>query len=416
MGVKVRIVGAGYGGVRAALELDRRFQRRADVQVTLIDKNGDHQLITESYRPAAGSARPRALTVPLRDIFDPTRVRVVQGEVTAIQVNESRLVLGNSKIVSYDRLIVAPGSRPEFFDIPGVEEHCLTIQGVNSAELVRRHIEERLGGTASTPSDSPEQPDKARKTIVVIGGGFTGVEFAGELADQIPTMARRMNFRPEDVRIVCIEAAPDIMPGFADPLVDVAVETLLRKGVSLETGVPIVKVQSGRVFLGDGREIAAQTLIWTGGVRANSLVENSFTTGSRGRAIVNEHLQSVDSAKVYVVGDAALVLDPDSGRPLPPTAQHAIEQGRLAARNVWADIVGLPADSYRSRPFGVVATVGRDVGLATLGGIPFAGRFPAVLKDAATLRYIHSLGGPRLLGKFLRRHWAALLLRQAPAR
>lgn len=412
MRVKVRIVGAGYGGVRAALDLERRLQRRPEVQVTLIDKNAEHQLITESYRPAVGSAHPRALTIPLRDIFGDTRVQLVQAEVTDIRVGEGRLVLDGSKIMSYDRLIVAPGSRPEFFNIPGVAEHCLTIQGVNSAEVVRRHIEKTFGNPlAEAGAGARETPDSARRTVVVIGGGFTGVEFAGELADRIPVMARTMHFRPEDVRIVCIEAASDIMPGFADPLVDAAVETLLRKGVSLEMGVPIVKVESDRIVLKDGREIRAETIIWAGGVRANPLVESSFTTGHRGRAVVNEHLQSIDSDNVYIVGDAALALDPDSGRPVPPTAQHAIEQGRLAARNVWAAIVGLEADSFRSRPFGVIATVGRDVGLAALGGVQLAGRFPAVLKDAATLHYVYSLGGSRLLAKFLRRHWGALLLR-----
>lgn len=408
--VKVRIIGGGYAGVRAALDLDRRLQRRPGVRVTLVDKRPYHQLITESYRPAAGTTEAQALTIPLEHIFSGTRVRFVQGEVTRIMPAEQRFVLDGKKVLGADRLIVAPGSRPEFFSIPGVEEHCLTIQGVNSADVVKEHIEAVFSAAQKSPVGEDER--QSCMTVVVIGGGFTGVEFAGELADRIPVLARRYGFQPDEVHIVCIEAAPDIMPGLEEPLVDAAVETLRKKGVRLETGVPIVEVTPDRVVLKDGREITARTIIWTGGVRAHPLVEEHFTTGARGRAVVNEHLQSVDNPNVYVAGDSALVLDPVTERPVPPTAQHAIEQGRLAARNVWADIVGLEFDAFRNRTFGVIATVGRDVGLTSLGGFQLAGRFPAVLKDASTLRYIYSLGGSRLLLKFMAKNWSSLLLRQ----
>lgn len=420
--MKVRIIGAGYAGVRAALDLDRRLQRRPDVKITLVDKRPYHQLVTESYRPAAGSTQSKALTIPLQHIFSDTRVRVMQGEVTQIKVAEGRFLLDGDKVLGFDRLIVAPGSQPEYFSIPGVEEHSLAIQGVNSADVVREHIEAMFSmarktahsGAAGGDADAAPLTEDERRAylgVVVIGGGFTGVEFAGEFADRIPVLAQQFGFGPDEVRIVCIEAAADIMPGFEDPLVDAAVETLLSKGVSLEMGVPVARVEPGRVLLKDGRVIEARTVIWAGGVRAHPLVAAGFTTGARGRALVNEHLQSVDSPHVYVIGDSALAVDPTTGRYAPPTAQHAIEQGRLAARNVWADIVGLPLDAFRDRSFGVIATVGRDVGLTSLGGFQLAGRLPAVLKDAATLRYIYSLGGTRLLLKFMSKHWSALLFR-----
>lgn len=406
--MKVRIIGAGYAGVRAALDLDQRLQRKSNVRITLIDKQPYHQLITESHKPAAGSVDLKALTIPLKDIFADTRVQTMRGLVTEIRVAAHQIVLDGDKVLKFDQLIVAPGSYPEFFSIPGVEEHCLTIQGVNSATVVREHIESIF---ALAREQGTEKQRKPYLTVVVIGGGFTGVEFAGELADRIPVLAKRLDFAPEDVRIVTIEAAPDIMPGFEEPLVDAAVETLLDKGVSIELGVPIVRVDPDRVVLRDGREIEARTIIWTGGVRAHPLVESSFTTGIRGRAVVNEYLQSVDDPNVYVVGDSALAIEPRTGRPVPPTAQHAIEQGRIAARNVWAAVVGRGPGTFKDKSFGIVATVGRDVGLTSIGGYKLAGRLPAVIKDVSTLRYIYSLGGSRLLLKFVYRNWPALLLR-----
>lgn len=406
--MKIRIVGAGYGGVRAALDLDKRFYGRNDVHITLINPHPYHQLITESHKPAAGSVGSQALTIPLDDLFGGTAVETMQGTVTDVGVGKGQLVVDRRKILKFDFLILAPGSRPEFFSIPGVAEHCLTIQGVNSADIVKHHIESMFARAQQQPTEKDRRP---YLTIVIVGGGFTGVELAGELADRIPTLAERFGFSPRAIRLVTIEAAFDIMPGFAEPLVDTAVETLLKKGVSIEMGVPIVQVEPDRVLLKDGRHIEARTIIWTGGVRAHPLIERRFSTGVRGRAVVNEHLQSVDDASIYIIGDAALAVDKETGRPVPPTAQHAIEQGRIAARNVWAAANGRAPDVFLNKAFGIIATVGRDVGLANIGGYKLAGRLPAVMKDVSTLRYIYSLGGPRLLFKFMSRHWPALLFR-----
>lgn len=399
--MNVKIIGGGYGGVRTALDLDRRLRGRRGVRITLIDKQPYHQLITELHKPAAGGSAVEAAAIPLSDIFSGTGVRVLTAAVTDICVGRHRIELQGRRLVKFDRLVVALGSEPEYFSIPGVKQHCLTIQGLNSARHIRQHIETMFAKARSITAERERRP---YLTIVVMGGGFTGVEFAGELADRMPTLARKFGLSPRDVRIITIEAAPDILPGFDEPLVDAAVETLVKKGVTLMMGSPIVEVGSGFVALKDGYRVDAQTMIWTGGVRAHGLVEQSFSTRARGRAIVNEYLQSVDDPNIYVVGDAALAINPKTGQPVAPTAQNAVEQGRVAARNIWAEITGRSLTAYTAKTLAVVATVGRDVGLTRIGPYKLAGRFPAVVKDLSTLRYIYSLGGSRLLLKFLYRN------------
>lgn len=403
--MKIRVLGAGYAGVRAALDLDRRLRRR-DVQVSLVNRDGCHELITELHRPAAGTSR-RVLALALADIFAGTGVELLQGSVTDIRLKERQVVLDQKRVLYYDRLVVALGSEPEYFAIPGLAEHSLTLRSLNSAQVIRRHIEAMLTQAAALADPAARRP---YLTVVVAGGGFTGVELAGELADGLPVLARRHGLPREELRIITVEAAPDILPGFDEPLIDAAVDVLMRKGVHLVLGTPIVAVEPGGVLLQDGSRIAARTIIWSGGVRAHRLVERCFTTRTRGRAAVNAYLQSVDDPRVYVIGDAALVLHPKTGQPLAPTAQHAVQQGRWAARNLWAELTDRPLRPYPAITMGVVATIGHGVGLARIGPFKLAGRFPAVIKDVNTWRYVYSLGGLRLvlktLGRNLSPRWA----------
>lgn len=397
--VKIRVLGAGFAGVRAALDLDRLLGRQG-VDISIINKDPYHELTTEIYRPAAGRD-VRVLAVPLKDIFAGTSVAVVQGTVTDIRLRERQVVLDRQRILKFDRLVVALGSEPEYFSIPGLRENSLTLKSLNSAENIRRHIDAMLSQAAALANPADRQPFA---TVIIAGAGLTGVELAGELADQRPVLARRHGLVPEEIRIITVEAAPDILPGFDDALIEAATDMLMRKGVSLILGTPLRAVEPGAVVLEDGTRIAARTIIWSGGVRANRLIEKCFTTRNRGRAVVNEYLQSVDDPTVYIIGDAALAINTRTGQPVAPTAQHAVQQGRLAARNIWAELKGRPLRAYRARTIGVLATVGHDVGLAHIGPIKLFGRFPVVVKDLNTWRYILSLGGTRLLLKVLWRN------------
>lgn len=410
--MQIKILGAGYGGVRAALDLDRWLGDREAVEITLVDANDYHQLVTELHKPAAGTAGEQAMVIPLRDIFRHTRVKLLQARVKDILPQDYQVILEGGGVLRYDRLVVALGSVPEYFNIPGVREHSLTIRSINSARTIREHLEGAFRRAAEIESADERAP---YLTVVVAGGGFTGVEIAGELADRLPRLARELGLPAEEVKVVMVEALPELLQGFSPHLVEQASRTLAEKKVEVLLGVPITRMEPGAVMLQDGTRLQAQTVIWSGGVRGNPIVEKRFPTSGRGRAVVNEFLQSPAYPDVYLVGDCALALDPATGRPVAPTAQNAVEQGRVAARNIWAEYTGRPLRPYRPVNKGVVVSVGRGIGLARLGAYDLAGAGPAVLKDVITWLYIYSLGGYRLLLKYALSHLPARDGRKGPS-
>lgn len=397
--MRIVVLGAGYGGLRAALDLHHWLGDRPAVEIVLVDQHDYHQLVTKLHKPAAGTASAARLAIPLRDILYDTRIRFVHRRVEDILPDERAVRLEGGVTLRWHRLIVALGSAPEYFDVPGVAEHALTIQSINSARLIRTHVEAMFRQGAAMGDEEARQ---AFFTVVVAGGGFTGVETAGELADGLPRLAQEVGVPPKTVRIVTVEAFPELLRGFSPRLVEEAAKTLQGKGVELLLGVPIAEVTDHGVVLEDGRRIGARTVIWTGGVRGSPLVERRFPSGLRGRAKVDPYLRSPAYPDVYLIGDCALALDPATGRPVAPTAQHAIEQGRVAARNVWAEYTGRPLRPFRPAKKGMVVSVGEGVGLARLGRFDVSGAAPAVLKDAITWRYVYSLGGWRLLWKYVR--------------
>lgn len=399
--MQIRVLGAGYAGLRAALDLDRWLGDRDAVQITLIDRHDYHQLVTELHKPAAGTGSASRLAIPLRDILKGTRIRFCQRAVKDILPDDEAVVLEGGTVLRYQRLVVALGSSPEYFAIPGVAEHALTIRSINSARTIWNRLEWAFRRAAAVGEGAERE---ALLTVVVAGGGFTGVELAGELADRLPVLARDVGAPPEAVRIVTVEALPELLSGFSPRLVAEAARALEEKKVHLVLGAPITRVDEQGVELEDGRRIASRTVIWTGGVRGHPIVERRFPCKGRGRAEVDPFLRSPAYPNVYIIGDAAFAVDPRTGRPVAPTAQHAIEQGRVAARNIWAGYTGRPLRPYRPINKGIVVSVGRGVGLARLGRYDVSGAAPAVLKDAITWLYVYSLGGYRLVLRYALAH------------
>lgn len=392
--MRILILGAGYGGLRAALDLHRRVGRRPHTHITLVNKHDYHQFRTELHKTAAGTVEAELVRIPLRAILAGTSIHFVKGVVEAIRPRARRVDLASGESLAYHRLVVALGSDPEYFDIPGLREHALTIQTLNSAQRIRQHIEMNLE-TASRIADPEER--RPYLTVVVGGGGLTGVEFVAELADRLPRLVRRRGIPEEELRLITIEAASEILAGFDRHLVEKAQRLLARRGIELRLNTKIRSVRPDRVELEGQPPIYTRNFIWAGGVRGNAVVEAAFTSNSRGRALVNEYLQSVDFPDVYIIGDCALALHPETGQPVAPTAQNAIAQGRLVARNIAAELAGRPLERYRATNYGMVASLGRNAAIASIGGIPVTGIPAVMLKDLVTLRYVWSIGGPGLL-------------------
>lgn len=397
--MRIVILGAGYGGLRTALDAGRRLGAAPDVTIRLIDKHDYHQFRTELHRTAAGTSAIEEARLPLAQVLAGVPgVRPIRGEVKEIEPGNATVSLADGRKLGYDRLVLALGSDPEYFAIPGLQEHGLTLRSINSARVIRDHIEEMLS-RAVDESDPAEQ--ERLFTIVVGGGGLTGVEFATELADRLPELGRRFGFSPGRTRLILIEALPDILRGFDRKLIQAARRRLKRKGIALSLAAQIVAVYADRVEIEGGRIIPTRTFIWTGGVRGNSVVEASLETRARGRAVVDRYLRAVEHPEVYAIGDCALALNPRTGQPVAPTAQNAIHQARLVALNLAAEYRGRPLRPYLGKDFGVVASLGKGYGVANLDGFGIRGVPAAALKDLVALHYLYSIGGPRLLWRRL---------------
>ncbi|MBI4318097.1 MAG: NAD(P)/FAD-dependent oxidoreductase [Chloroflexi bacterium] len=387
-------MGAGYGGLSAALRLERRLRRDPNSEIVLVDQNDYHQLIPRIHEVAAGSIAPEAATVPLERLLGGKAVRFLKAGVKDFRLEQQR-VLADGGEIPYDFLVIALGSETDFFGIPGLREHSLTLKSIEDALVLKEHVERMF---ALSQSEDRDEHRKRLLTFIVGGGGFTGTELAGEMADWLVELRATYNVDPQSVRLLVLEASPQLLTGFDPDLVEIARRILERRGVELRLGTPVVHADADGVQLKTGERIKAGTVIWTGGVTTNSLVASSgLATGVRGRVVVNPYLESGSFVGVYVVGDSALVLNPKTGRPMAPSAQLAVQQGISAARNICADIRGRTRATYRPKVVGEVVSVGRREGLAVVGPLKFDGRLARILKEMTTLRYLYMLGGLDLL-------------------
>lgn len=391
---RVVVLGAGYGGLTCVLGLAKRL-RRDNVELVLVNKHEYHQFMTELHKPAAGSADCEYIRIKLSTILAGKKVRVVKATMERIDVENKKLVFDDGAELPFDKLIVAIGSVPEYYGIPGMAEHAFTLRSLNCSRTIHEHIEYQLANSKLVQSEAERQ---ACRTFVIGGAGLTGVEMAGELAETLPGLCRQYDIDPADVRVYNVEAVPAIMRDFDTTLSKRAAQDLERKGVDLSVGVPIAEVTADSISLKDGRTIPTHTVIWSGGVKANPMLETSgFPVGVRGRAKINGELRSEASPDIYVIGDCAEAIDTRTGRAVAPTAHNAIDQGVVAAKNVSADLKGGPRAEFHVADLGAVASLGESFAVGYMGKYKLIGRPASILKEMIEIKWIWNLGGIRMV-------------------
>ncbi|ARU61995.1 hypothetical protein CBW65_14020 [Tumebacillus avium] len=378
------ILGAGYGGMAAAVELEK-----SGLPFTLVNKHDYHYFTTLLHEPAGGRNEFEQYYVNLHDVLRRESSLVQKGMVKELRPKENKVVTEQGEL-SYDYLVVALGNAPEFFGIPGMKEHALLLRSLETAQQIHDHVERAF---ASYHQDQ----DESKLRILVGGAGLTGVELCGELAEWLPELAGQYGVPFSKIELINIEAAPTILPMLSDELREAAESALRKKGVKLLTGVAITKVNRDQVELKTGEVIDAKTIIWTGGVRANPLIaEAGLQTDPRGRAMVNEYLQSVDFSNVFVIGDSASFTGED-GRPLPPTGQAAAQMGDHAAQNLTHILQGRPLEPFRFVNMGTLASIGHEFGVGSVKGLNAVGVPASLMKEASKVKYLWSLGGLRMV-------------------
>ena len=386
MAKDIVILGAGYGGVLTALTV-REYMTREDANITLVNKYPTHQIITELHRLAAGNVTEHRLALPLEKIFKRKDVDIVVAEVESFDVNHKRVKLSNGDTLGYDVLVVGLGSVTNFFGIPGLEENSLILKSVDDAKKICQHVEERIKNYAQTK-------DPADATIVIGGGGLTGVELVGELVDWMPELAKKYGVDRKEIHIKLVEGMPKILPVLPDPLIDYATESLERRGVEFITGVFVTGVNGNVIELKDGSTITANTFVWTGGIAGHPLVGESGLEVNRGRATVNEYLQSTSHPDVFVVGDSAVAMNPE-GKPYAPTAQNSWQMGKTAGYNVYAYLTGGTMEKFDPVDLGTLASLGRKDCVAAVGAnrTHLKGAPAAIMKEASNVRYLAHIRG-----------------------
>lgn len=392
---KIVILGAGYGGVLTSLRLQKELNYN-EADVTLVNKHDYHYITTHLHMPAAGTDNPENARVNISKLIDEFKIDFVKSTVVQIRPQDRKVILEDGTL-SYDYLIIGLGGESETFGIPGLGEHAMNIRSINSVRLIREHIEYQFARFKR----EPHRTDYL--TFIIGGAGFTGIEFIGELADRIPELCKQFDVDNSLVKIINIEAAPTALPGFDPELVEYAMQVLQKKGVTFRIGTAIKECTSDGVVVGEGEEIKSQTVIWTGGVRGNRLIDEAGFETMRGRVKVDEFLRAPGHENIYILGDNSLVFNPE-GRPYPPTAQIAMQQGVNCAHNLVASIRNQPLKTFTYVNKGTVASLGKGEAIGVAFGKKYKGRVAAWLKKAIDLRYLFIIGGIPLVlrkGKFL---------------
>ena len=385
-GGRIVVAGAGYAGLHVALRLSAK-RRNNPMELTLVDRHDYHQVITELPRVAGGTRAADAVRIPLQDVLS-ERVRFIQTEISGFDLPGRRLLTGAGP-VGWTRLVLALGSRPNDFAIPGLEQRTLSLYSASDAERVWAAASKALDAAAAA-ADPEEQRRLA--TVVVGGGGATGVELAGELAEMLPEVASRHGLAPGRPAVVLVEAGPTILAGSSTPLIDKATTILSDLGVQVRTNAAIAAATKEGFRLKDGQLVQGGVFVWAGGVKAPGLVADSgLPAGHNGRVKVDQYLRVLDHPEIYVAGDLASVVDSRTGHVLPPLAQVALEEGETVARNLEADLAGLPLEAFTFHDKGFVVSVGTHRGVADIASITSGGRLAHLLKDAIEWEYRQSV-------------------------
>jgi NADH:ubiquinone reductase (H+-translocating) len=366
---KVVIVGAGFGGLWAA-----RTLAQAPMDIWVVDRNNYHTFFPLLYQVAAAELEPEDIIYPVRNILhNYSNIRFLLGEVTGIDWTHQKVLLG-SQSIPYDYLILSVGSEAHFLSVSGAAEYAFPLKTLDDAVQLRNHILCRFEA-ANYETDSAIR--KQMLTFAIVGGGPTGVEFAGALAElvRVPLHRDYPNLDFSEVHILLLEATERLLTGVPERLQNYTVRQLKRKGVEVQLNSPVSQITSQAVTLKDGRVIPTETVVWTAGVGGTSLLKNwDFPTRRNGQLDVLPTLQVADHPNIYIIGDLAHV--EQEGHPLQLIATVATQEGKWAGKNVRRQISGVEPKPFRYHDPGMMAVTGRNAAVVRIGRYAFTG-FPA---------------------------------------
>ncbi|UOQ46055.1 NAD(P)/FAD-dependent oxidoreductase [Halobacillus salinarum] len=391
------ILGAGYAGLITAVKLQKSLGVN-EANVTLVNKHSYHYQTTWLHENAAGTLHHDRTRIQIKDVINTSKINFVQDTVTGIDPQQKSITLENGQL-DYDYLVIGLGFEAETFGITGLKENAFTISNINTARLIRQHIEYNFA-----KYNNETEKKQERLNLVVGGAGFTGIEFAGELANRVPELCKEYDIPCEKVRIITVEAAPTALPGFDPELVEYAMNRLEAKGVEFKIGAMIKEVTEDKLIYEKDEqreEIPTNTVVWAAGVRGSSLIEQAGFESNRGRVKVRKDLRPNEYDDVFIIGDCALMINEETERPYPPTAQIAIQMAENTAANLKRLIHGnTHLESFTPDLKGTVASLGsKDAIGVVFGDKKLFGWSASAMKKVIDNRYLLKLGGVGLVLK-----------------
>src|SRR5436190_9178488 len=374
---RIVILGGGFGGVYAAMQLEKLLARENAVEVCLVSRDNFFLFTPMLHEIAASDLEITNIVNPLRKLLH--KVEVLVGDVNEIDLPNKRVLISRgyrneSRQVDYDQLVIALGSITNFYNLPGFPELALAMKSLPDAIRLRaqilRHLEE--ANSECNPTDR-----KSLLTFVVAGGGFAGVETVAALNDFVrEALPFYPNLCEDMLRVMLVHSGPVILPELGENLGRYTQKVLARRGLEVRLSTRAKSMTENSVFLVDSVAIPSRTLVWTAGTVPSPLIFSLPCTKERGRIRVNQFLQVSDWPDVWALGDCTFVPDiRNPGMSHPPTAQHAIREGKVVAQNIAAALWGRRLKPFSFRTIGLLASIGRRTGVARIFGYNFSGFF-----------------------------------------
>jgi len=370
MDTKIVIVGAGYAGVLTAKKLAKKFAKNKDVNITIIDKNPFHTMLTELHEVAASRVDEDSIKISLKRVFAGRRVDVKQDTVDSIDF-EKKQVVGKKEQYAYDYLVMSAGSKPTYFGVPGAPENAFKLWSYEDAVILKDHIHE-VFRKAAVETDMAER--RRLLTFHIVGAGFTGVELVGEIAEYAPILCDKYEIDPGLVSLADIDVLPRTVPVLPEKL-SAKVERHLNKmgiRVLLNTGV----VNIGKDFIEYKKDDvvtreASGTIVWAAGIEASDITESAaqkLESANRGRIKTDKYLRSVTDDHIFVAGDNILYTAEGEARPVPQVVENCEQSSDTVAHNIICAVTGKgEMEEYKPAFHGVMVSIGGRYGVANVG-------------------------------------------------
>jgi NADH dehydrogenase len=408
---RILILGGGFAGVEVLRRLQSKFQTNVGIEITMVSKDNYMLFTPMLHEVASGMIETRHIVTPIRAFCNRSRFYsaivedidlknkrvIIRSSATTPLGNTDRstvehdiLELKNTRSLYYDYLVIALGSETKFFGMSDVQQNAFTMKSLNDAINLRNHIVYLLEQSDQLPSNDAttdtssnntyKDLQKRLLTFVIVGGGFAGVETAGEINDFIKDSAKDYyhNIDSNNIRTIIIQSGNRLLPEMSEELAEFALQKLRNSGVEVILNTRVVGATANSVKLSNGTIIPTKTLIWSGGVSPNTLITNLTCEHDKsGRIVVDKYLEVPQFKGVYALGDCAYITDPYTRKPCPPTAQHAIREGAVVAKNIISTIADErrldDREAFNYKTKGMMASIGKRTGIGNLLGIEVQG-------------------------------------------